>query len=165
MTTLHFALLWSRRPFWNLERRNQWCKCAEFTCWKRKLYERRGSVLPRATWVTFGFFIYVWLWWKAVIYHRRYSEDSSYHTCFLCPFLPLNCAAKPHCDVITGKGRYFRALLSFIWILSSSLVLQNRWQHKMLMPTFEIKPCHCWRPTKSGGFWIDLLWFLSWGNK
>lgn len=78
--------------------------------------------------------------------------DLSYHTCFLCPFLPLNCAAKPHCDVITGKGRYFRALLSFIWMLSSSLVLPNRWQHKILMPTFEIKPCHYRRPTKE--WWI-----------
>lgn len=114
--------------------------------------ERRGSILPRATLVTFAFFIYVWLWWKAIIYHRRCSKDLSYHTCFLCPILSLNCAEKPHCDVITGKGRYFRAPLSFIWMLSSSLVLQKRWQHKNLMPTFEIEPCHCRRPTKE--WWI-----------
>lgn len=116
--------------------------------------ERRGSILPRATLVTFAFFhlcvtlVKSYNLSPALAARTDLTKRAFQPRAFKCPILPLNCAEKPHCDVVTGKGRYFRAPLSFIWMPSSSLVLQERWQHKTLMPTLEMKPCRCQRPTK-----------------
>lgn len=94
-------------------------------------------IMPRATLVTFGLFIYARFLWKAVIYQQQ-CRDSTHQWCCFCSFFsPILCAVKPHSDVITRKGRYFGAQLSFIWILSSSLVLGKCWQIEFWMPTFK----------------------------
>lgn len=72
------------------------------------IYEKCISIWPSKTLVTFGIFIYVWLLWKAAIYHSRCCMDS------MDAFFSCNCAAKPHCDVITRKGRYFEAQLAYL---------------------------------------------------
>lgn len=110
-----------------LESAMQMCHAREFKGNASIICEKRISILPRATLVTFGLHMYAWFLWKAVIYHRRY-RNSSYQRYFSLPFFFWLYAAKPHSDVTTRKGRYFGTPLSFIWILSSSLVQGICWQ-------------------------------------
>lgn len=79
------------------------------------------------------------------------------HFLFSSPTLRIS----PEFAVITRKWRYFKAQLSFIWILSSSLVLRRCWQIKFLVPKFWVKSCHCLMPTKERFIWSQFITISS----
>lgn len=156
MTPVLSAWSWARWPSWKrqTEESVKPYKCAECSCQGRKLKSSMWNVIHVAK----DNISYLWIIHFCVISVESCNLSSAlqglvlptrlFFFFFFWSFFLLLWAVKPQSDVITGKWRYFGAQLSFIWILSSSLVLGKCWQMEFLVPSFWVKPCHCWRPTK-----------------